>query len=238
MSSSSYPPLPSPFPQHTLPSEMSTQLPHLPISTRDFAIETSLALNTVRRVPPSPPKQHKPLPPRPPRSEEEFAARPVTPPVPVRSPRRGVESPEPSAERGRCDVVPERGQRQTSTAPGQICGHGHGYRQGQNAAQPIALQTMHQLPTSFYAPRLAVPECAAAPVRGTSTLESKNWKTIWQKTRLVLRVVIFLLLLVDVSMSTAMWENYPINKILAILVRFPSNPIPSPHSSSNSARHP
>lgn len=211
----------SPF-HHTNMS--TTQLPHLPVSTRDFAIETSLALNTVRRVPPSPPKQHKPLPPRPPRPEEEFAeegfaARQVTPPLPVRSPRRGVDSPEPFAERGGRDGVPERSQHQTSTAPGQICGHGYAHGHAQNAAQPIALQTMHQLPTSFYAPKLAVSECAAEPVRRASTLDCKSWRTTWQRTRLALRVIVFLLLLVDVSMSTAMWENYRINKILAILVR-------------------
>lgn len=227
---------------------MPTQLPHLPVSTRDFAIDTSHALNTVRRVPPSPPKQP---PPRARRSdssvaEEDVAARSVTPPVPVRSPMRNVDSPESLEGEGARRIAVEREVHTPSSAPEPRSSRTQPLlsqiptslaplyfeRAVQPPAQPIALQPLKQLPTSFYAPRLAQPACAApehrtAPPARRTPSQRKNWKSAWlNKTRIVLRVVVFLLLLIDMSMAITTWgiKRLSIDLILVTLVSMPPLP--------------
>jgi hypothetical protein len=94
---------------------MSSRLPPLPTQTHDFAYHATRALSTVNLVPSSPaPRSDESV------KEEDNTPRLLTPPLPVKSPRRNVDSPEPPPKRRNVnppEPLPKRTQAKYATGP-------------------------------------------------------------------------------------------------------------------------
>jgi hypothetical protein len=250
-------PLPRTHLFYTTPvSKMSSRLPPLPTQTHDFAYHATRALSTVNLVPSSPaPRSDESV------KEEDNTPRLLTPPLPVKSPRRNVDSPEPPPKRRNVDSPdppPKRTQAKYATGPlpapappakparqphlqvptQQTYVSDNCQRLGE---QQVALQP---LPTSYYAPvfcpsgtvpKMREKQKKKVEKKDKKKLRNRQPKAAWHKLRLALRAFVVALLLFGLSMSLWLWPGdfmaTSVRLCSAALHHIHRTAIPSPSSS-------